>query len=117
MNQFVPEALRDEIWHSQPFSMLNDLYPGRFKPWELNKVPNGYWTRENAIEALKWTIEVKLKLSDEELIEVYSFEWVKQMGLRTPLVHFWNKNAYKMLNTLYPGRYKREMLTSLKPMK
>lgn len=54
---------------------------------------NGYWTRENAIEALKWTIEVKLKLSDEELIDVYSFEWVKQMVLRTPLVHFWNKNA------------------------
>ncbi|MEC3214631.1 hypothetical protein P9Z88_30280, partial [Bacillus cereus] len=100
-----------------PFSMLNDLYPGKFKPWELNKVPNGYWTRENAIEALKWTIEEKLKLSDEELIEVYSFEWVKKMGLRTPLVHFWSKNAYKMLNTLYPGRYKKEMLISLKPLK
>ncbi|HHP1116800.1 TPA: DUF4046 domain-containing protein [Bacillus thuringiensis] len=106
-----------EIWHTQPFSMLDELYPGKFKPWELNKVPNGYWTRENAIEALKWTIEVKLKLSNEELMEVYSFEWVKQIGLRTPLVHFWSKNAYKMLNTLYPGRYKREMLISLKPMK
>lgn len=51
------------------------------------------------------------------MMEVYSFEWVKQIGLRTPLVHFWSKNAYKMLNTLYPGRYKREMLISLKPMK
>ncbi|MEB9379458.1 DUF4046 domain-containing protein [Bacillus cereus] len=96
---------------------LHDAYPDRFKEWQLRVAPVGYWTAENSLEALKWTIEVKLKLSDEELMEVYSFEWVKQIGLRTPLVHFWSKNAYKMLNTLYPGRYKREMLISLKPMK
>ncbi|PEW55231.1 hypothetical protein CN448_32485 [Bacillus cereus] len=23
--------------------MLNESYPGKFKPSELNKVPNGYW--------------------------------------------------------------------------
>ncbi|PFE15280.1 hypothetical protein CN307_12955 [Bacillus cereus] len=104
------------FWNTQPFTMLNDLYPGRFKPWELNKTPNGYWTRENALEALKWTIEVKLKLSDEELKKVYSYEWIKQMGLRTPLVNFWNKNGFKMLNTLYPSRYTRDMFIALQPM-
>jgi len=104
------------FWNTQPFTMLNDLYPGRFKPWELNKTPNGYWTRENALEALKWTIEVKLKLSDEELKKVYSYEWIKQVGLRTPLVIFWNKNGFKMLNTLYPSRYTRDMFIALQPM-
>jgi hypothetical protein len=42
--------------------------------------PIGYLTAENSLETLKWTIEVKLKLSDEELIEVYSFEWVNKLA-------------------------------------
>lgn len=74
---------------------LHDAYPDCFKEWQLRVAPNGYWTAENSLEALKWTIEVNEQLSDEKLIEVYSYEWVKQMGLRTPLVHFWSKNAYK----------------------
>ncbi len=39
--------------------MLNDLYPGRFKEWELSVTPHNYWTKQRALEALRWTIEEK----------------------------------------------------------
>lgn len=39
--------------------MINDLYPSRFKEWEFLMTPNNFWTKEKALEALKWTIEEK----------------------------------------------------------
>ncbi len=46
-------------WNSSPFAMINDLYPSRFKEWEFLMTPNNFWTKEKALEALKWTIEEK----------------------------------------------------------
>lgn len=43
--------------------MINDLYPNRFKEWEFTKAPNKFWTKEKALQALKWTIEEKEKLN------------------------------------------------------
>ena len=83
--------------------MLNETYPGEFKEWELNRVPCGFWTKEKALEALKWTIEEKEQLTKEQLIQVYNRKWLINQGLRTPLEKFWSSNIHSMINDLYPN--------------
>lgn len=58
--------LRDVLkrkYDNSPYAMINDLYPNRFKEWEFTKAPNKFWTKEKALQALKWTIEEKEKLN------------------------------------------------------
>ncbi|MBG9578055.1 hypothetical protein ABE42_02140, partial [Bacillus thuringiensis] len=66
----------------------------------------GFWTKEKALEALKWTIEEKEKLSDKELKCKYSMKWLIQHGLRTPVNQFFKDSPYQFLNDLYPNRFK-----------
>ncbi|MFS8355141.1 hypothetical protein ABHN12_29140 (plasmid) [Bacillus nitratireducens] len=99
----------ERFWKNSPYAMLHELYPGKFKEWELNRAPRGFWTKEKALEALKWTIEEKEKLTNEELIRVYSRRWIINQGLRTPLDKFWNKNPHTMLSELYPNSFIKNM--------
>ncbi|OTW93740.1 hypothetical protein BK711_25055 [Bacillus thuringiensis serovar fukuokaensis] len=64
--------------------MINDLYPSRFKEWEFLMTPNNFWTKEKALEALKWTIEEKEKLTPEQILDVYSIKWLKTHRLASP---------------------------------
>ncbi|WP_018767462.1 hypothetical protein [Bacillus sp. 105MF] len=93
-------------YKTSPYAMLNDAYPERFKEWELNFVPTGFWTRETGLEALKWTIEEKEKLTDLHIRSIYSVNWLRKHGMRTPIEYYWNGSPYAMLNDLYPGKFK-----------
>jgi hypothetical protein len=46
--------------------MINDVYSNCFKEWEFKMKPRNYWTRAMALEVLKWAIEEKEKLTNEE---------------------------------------------------
>ncbi|MFD0769517.1 hypothetical protein ACFQZ1_11855 [Bacillus sp. CGMCC 1.60114] len=94
------------FYRSSPYAMLNDLYPGRFKEWELKFTPLNFWTKERGLEALRWTIEEKEKLSDKQLLQVYGEKWLKKQRINTPCCKFWNCSPYAMLNDLYPGKFK-----------
>ncbi|MEK4620463.1 hypothetical protein NYE71_31175 [Bacillus sp. FSL K6-0273] len=95
-----------KYWNCSPYAMLNELYPNHFKQWELKNVPSNFWTKEIALEALRWTIEEKEKLTDEQLKKVYNIAWLKKQRLITPLLTYWSLSPYMMLNELYPGRFK-----------
>ncbi|HDR7951278.1 TPA: hypothetical protein QCY38_005064 [Bacillus toyonensis] len=100
-------------WANSPYAMLNALYPNRFKEWQLKKAPMNFWTKENSLEALKWTIEVKEKLSETDIKNSYGIDWLNQQNLRTPIIKFWNGSPYAYLNSLYPERFKEwELLLS-----
>ncbi|MED1048552.1 hypothetical protein P4T54_29935 [Bacillus mycoides] len=94
------------IWESSPFKMVNDLYPNRFKPWQFKATYRNYWTKETALNALKWTIEEKECLSREELIDIYSQKWLFKHRLQTPCKKFWKSSPFAMLNALYPNKFK-----------
>ncbi|MCQ6289328.1 hypothetical protein NPM18_33265, partial [Bacillus cereus] len=86
--------------------MLNGLYPGRFKEWELKEVPLNFWTKEKGLEALRWTVEEKEKLTLEQLLQVYSERWLIKNRLSTPCQKYWRENRYDMLKDLYPEIYR-----------
>ncbi|OPA02037.1 hypothetical protein BHL27_06680 [Bacillus cereus] len=98
------------IWKDSPYRMINNLYPGRFKEWEFSMTPNNFWTKEKALEALKWTIEEKEKLSEKQLLSVYNQRWLIKQKLWTPLKRYWKGSPYAMLNDLYPKRFTKNML-------
>ncbi|KFM95066.1 hypothetical protein D0U04_26700 [Bacillus clarus] len=104
----------NKFWKNSPYAMLNELYPGRFKEWELNVTPNNFWTEQTAIDALRWVIEEKEQLTDEQLLETYTAKWLKKQGLQAPLDKYWNTSPYAMLNDLYPNRFSKEMLKGYK---
>ena len=93
-------------WNGSPYAMINDLYPNRFKEWELTMTPNKFWTKEKALEVLKWTIEEKESLSIEELLESYNIRWLNENNLASACQIFWNNSPYAMINDLYPNRFK-----------
>ncbi|MES5896791.1 hypothetical protein [Bacillus cereus group sp. RP43] len=99
-------------WSNHPYAMLNNLYPNRFKEWQLKNTRHHFWTKEKALMALKWTIEDKEKLDSEEIKKLFSFKWLCQQGLRTPVMRFWKSSPYAMLNELYPNCFKEWELRS-----
>lgn len=90
--------------------MLNELYPRMFKEWEFKFTPTGFWNKKRALEALKWTIEEKEKLTEEQLLRIFTQRWLVKHKLCTPLKRYWNGSPYEMLNALYPNRYSKNML-------
>ncbi|PGC62081.1 hypothetical protein COM21_28920 [Bacillus toyonensis] len=102
------------LWDNSPYSMLNDLYPARFKEWEFKVTPTGFWNKKKGLEALRWTIEEKEKLTEEQLLGVYTQKWLIKHKLWTPLKRYWNGSPYEMLNALYPNRYSKNMLKGYK---
>lgn len=77
-------------------------------PWEFNTVTNGYWDiKENADQALKQLIEVRLRLSIPDIPKYISrayfqFNYSKFL---LPLMKFYNGNIFNWINSIYPNTF------------
>ncbi|MBE7099723.1 DUF4046 domain-containing protein [Bacillus cereus] len=94
------------LWDGSPYAMINDLYPNRFKEWEFTKAPNKFWTKEKALQALKWTIEEKERLTPKQLLDIYNIKWLKTHGLASACQMIWGNSPFRMINDLYRDRFK-----------
>ena len=96
-------------FNSSPFEAINTAYPGKFKPWEFNIVSKGYWDNiSNGIEAIRWLIEEKLKLTDNELKKQLSLKIFNDNGLGGMLKICFNNSPFKAINAAYPEKFKKE---------
>lgn len=85
------------------YKPLNMLYPNVFKEWEISQVPNGYWTDEKIVSAIKWLIEDKLKCKTKgEVLKRYDTNVLKENGLAT----LTSKNIFSLLDMTYPNEFK-----------
>ena len=92
---------------NSPYNAINNAYPNRFKEWEFGTVPRGYWNdKENAIKCVKWLIEEKLKLDDEEIKEKLSNNLFRDNNLSSMLLYCFNGSIYEAINTVYPNKFK-----------
>ena len=73
-----------------PYLAINTTYPNKFKEWEFKRTPNDFWNKEKGIEATKWLIEEKLKLTDKELKEQLSVNLFKDNNLYSMLQFCFN---------------------------
>ena len=95
-------------FNSSPYQAINTTYPNKFKEWEFSKTPSNFWIKEKGVEAIKWLIEEKLKLTDEELKEQLSEKLFIDNKLRGMLYICFNYSPYQAINTAYPNKFKPE---------
>ena len=96
----------DICFNDSPYQAINTAYPNKYKEWEFKQVPQGFWSKEKGIEATKWLVEDKLKLSDKELKERLSYKLFKNNGLGGMLDICFNGSPYLAINTAYPSKFK-----------
>ena len=93
-------------FNNSPYQAINTAYPNKFKEWEFKLVPKNFWTKEKGVEATKWLVEEKLKLSDKELTEQLSGKLYEDNGLGGMLDTCFNDSPYQAINTAYPNKFK-----------
>lgn len=71
------------VFAGKIYNLLDFLYPDQFKPWELPRVPRGYWNKETSIVAVIDLIN-KLGIKPEEITS----ELLVKNGLRSTLRQF-----------------------------
>lgn len=94
------------VFSNNLFLAIDSAYPNRFKPWEFQMVSNQYWTNETVVEAVKWLIEEKLKLSEDELKEQWSYSLLKQHRLLLAVTDYFDGNLFDVIEAIYPNRFK-----------
>jgi hypothetical protein len=89
-----------QLFGEHTWKVVDNAYPGIFKPWELKGSNVGRWTKRLRIEAVRWLVEEKLNLPREHLmyIEAHDFE---QHGLAGLLSHY-NGSPTAALAEAYP---------------
>lgn len=67
--EFIKEhrlyGLVQKVYKGISFDLLEDAFPGEFKRWEF-RVPPRYWSDDTVKKAIRWLVEVKLKITKEE---------------------------------------------------
>lgn len=92
------------VFKDSPFSVINSVYPNKFKPWNIN-ASHKFWTPETGIEATKWMIEEYLKWNDSDIktkLSKHTFEEAKLKGMLSGL---YNNSPYRAINEAYPDRF------------
>lgn len=101
-------GMLQQYFNGSPYAAINSVYPNKFKKWEFKCVGNNYWNKEKAIEATKWLIEEKLKMSETDIKENLSANLFRDNGLGGMLYRCFNNSPYEAINNAYPGKFKIE---------
>ena len=108
-NLFKDNALYNMLgtcFNGSPYQAINTIYPNKFKEWEFKSVPMYFWSKEKGVEATKWLIEEKLKLTDNQLKEQLSQKLFRNNNLGGMLYHCFNSSPYQAINATYPNKFK-----------
>ncbi|MED3809527.1 DUF4046 domain-containing protein [Priestia megaterium] len=91
------------------YEVIDNAYPGVFKPWQFRQVPDKYWDGEEgkrrAIEAVKYVIEEELKIPFNEIPLRVNFHFFKQHGLGGVFSLF-RQSPFQVIEAVYPGFFK-----------
>lgn|GEM_PF-1762204 len=113
---FYKFGLQYYLWvffNNSPYRAINYAYPGQFSPYEMLRVPNGYWGsegkagwgRRRAIKALKKALE-STGYPPELYPKIASYRFFVEMRLTAPLNKFFGWSQYAYLDAAFPGKYK-----------
>ncbi|MBE6068053.1 MAG: hypothetical protein E7211_10240 [Clostridium lundense] len=101
------------LYNNSAFEAINSAYPNRFKPWELNSAPKGYWSLQTGKEATKWLVEVKLNGLTDNVANTLTSQTFKRNGLGGILTTLFNDSPYEALNSAYPNKFKPWQLNNI----
>ncbi|MBQ4869133.1 hypothetical protein IHQ11_21925 [Priestia megaterium] len=91
------------------YEVIDNAYPGKFKPWQFQQTPDKYWDGEEgkrrAIEAVRYVIEEKMKISMEEIPFQINFHFFKQHGLGGAFTLL-GYSPFQVVEAIYRGVFK-----------
>ena len=93
-------------FNNSPYQAINTAYPNKFKEWEFKMTPINFWNKEKGVEATRWLIEEKLKLSEKELEEQLSYKLFEDNGLGGMLQCCFNSSYNQAILETYLDRFK-----------
>ena len=96
-NTFIKNSLTSiiSLFNGSPYLAIENAYPGKFKPWEVARVPKNFWNLKTASEATIWLIEEKLKWSDEDVKEKLTLNTFKENSLKSMLNYLFNIDLHQ----------------------
>lgn len=97
-------GMLQSLFDCSPYKALNFIYPDRFHPWELSKIPQNYWNIKNAREAIKWMIERKLQWNYEDITGKISPYFFSIYRLDNMLKIIYDGSIYNALKDVYPDK-------------
>ena len=103
-------SILNDLFNGSPYLIIENAYPGKFKPWELPSVPKKFWNLETAKEATIWLIEEKLKWSDEDVKQKLSRKIFRENSLNGMLGYLFNNSPYLAIENAYSGKFKKSDL-------
>ncbi len=113
---FCKFSLQYYLWvffNNSPYRAVNYAYPNQFSPYEMLRVPNGYWGsgekigwgKRRAIKALKKVLE-NTGYPSELYPKIVTYQFLVEMRLTVPLNKFFGWSLYSYLNAVFPEKYK-----------
>ena len=107
------DGMLTTCFNGSAYKALNALYPDKFKPWELKTMYMGIWYSngcdiEEGAECVRWLVENKLKLADEDLKEQLSIRMFYENDIYELIMHCFDGSPYKAIDAAYPGKFKKE---------
>lgn len=82
------------------------IFPDKIKIYDLNRVPNGFWTEETAIDFIKIVLEEEYGfLSDEDIKLHWNLKFISKSKLSKCIQRVFGNSLYYTINKVYPGRF------------
>jgi hypothetical protein len=88
--------------------LIENAYPGQFRPWEFSQVSHGYWQgdegKQRAIEAVRYVIEEECQISFEDIPQQVNYHFFKKNRL-AGVFDVFGQSPYEVINTVYPDHF------------
>ncbi|MFW6015676.1 MAG: hypothetical protein ACOCRK_04505 [bacterium] len=107
----------DSIFNGSPYLLINNAYPGEFKPWDLKGLPkdnNPIWqdyfnSDDHIIEGIKWMVEERLGVSPnsyEDLQKITENDFTENR--LSFILEKFNNDPQEALKFAYPSLYEEK---------
>lgn len=91
------------------YDVIENAYPGKFKPLDFHQVPRKYWDgeegKERAIQAVRYAIEVEAGIPLDEIPSIINHHFFKKYRLKG-IFDIFAQSPFKVIDAVYPGVFK-----------
>lgn len=95
------KTLYDNYFKRSLYNAVNSILPNKFKPWEFNRVPRGYWNLETSKEATRWLVEEVLGLDGDTAFDTLRIRDFKDNNLGGMLASKFKESVFLALKNAY----------------